>query len=361
VEIDFPLLCSPFFGLFDEFIYLVFICRSIGLSPSMGSSRGDYLGSGLFVCDFQVFCFSKGGEFYWGARMKKCPACGVLFDSTEKSCPSCRWTPKIQDGFTAYAPTLTQEGGGFKTSYFAELAPLEAEYFWFRARNHLIIWSLGRYAKGRLQSFLEIGCGTGYVLSGLASAFPGVRFYGSEIFTAGLAFAAARQPTIGFMQMDARHIPFVDEFDAIGAFDVLEHIEEDEQVLRQMYTALKPGGIMLLTVPQHAWLWSTVDEYACHVRRYSARELHAKVAGAGFDILRSTSFVSGLLPAMWASRFFKKGSLEDFDAMAELRISPRLNSWFYKMLSAELALISGGINFPVGGSRLVVARKPVAR
>jgi len=292
--------------------------------------------------------------------MKKCPACAALFPSMETACPICNWKPELQDGFPAFAPELAEEGGGFKTTYFAELAPLEAEYFWFRARNRLIIWALGKYARG-LQSFLEIGCGTGYVLSGLASAFPGVRFHGSEIFTAGLAFAAARQPAIGFMQMDARYIPFVDEFDAIGAFDVLEHIEEDEQVLRQMYAALKPGGIMMLTVPQHAWLWSPVDEYACHVRRYSARELCVKVAGAGFEILRSTSFVSSLLPAMWVSRFFKKGSLEDFDATAELKISPRLNSWFYKMLSAELALIGGGINFPVGGSRLLVARKPVAK
>ena len=265
----------------------------------------------------------------------------------------------MHDGFPAYAPALAQEGGGFKTAYFAELAPLEAEYFWFRARNRLIVWSLGKYAQG-LQSFLEIGCGTGYVLSGIASAFPGVRCHGSEIFTAGLAFAAARQPTSDFMQMDARHIPFVDEFDAIGAFDVLEHIEADVQVLQQMYAALKPGGIMLVTVPQHTWLWSPVDEYACHVRRYSAPELHEKVAGAGFEILRSTSFVSSLLPALWVSRFVKKGSPEDFDAMAELRISPWMNSLFFKLLSAELWLISRGLSFPAGGSRLLVARKPVA-
>ncbi|MDF0605552.1 methyltransferase domain-containing protein [Neisseriaceae bacterium TC5R-5] len=288
--------------------------------------------------------------------MKKCLACGTLFPSTETGCLSCSWKPEMQDGFIAYAPAFAQEGGGFKTSYFAELAPLEAAYFWFRARNRLIIWALGKYARG-LQSFLEIGCGTGYVLSGLAGNFSGVRFHGSEIFTAGLAFAAARQPAIDFMQMDARDIPFVDEFDAIGAFDVLEHIEEDVQVLHQMYAALKPGGIMLLTVPQHAWLWSPVDEYACHVRRYSARELHAKVAGAGFDILRSTSFVSSLLPAMWASRFIKKGSVQDFDATAELRIAPWLNALFFKMLSAELALIKRSFDFSAGGSRLVVARK----
>ena len=108
------------------------------------------------------------------------------------------------------------------------------------------------------------------------------------------------------MQMDARNIPFVDEFDAIGAFDVLEHIEEDEQVLAQMHDALNHADVVLLTVPQHAWLWSLVDDYSCHVRRYSAKELHGKVRVAGFEILLSTSFVSSLLPIMLASRLGTK-------------------------------------------------------
>lgn len=288
--------------------------------------------------------------------MKKCLVCSVSFSSTDFFCPACGKGPEMQEGFPAYAPALAQEGSGFKASYFVDLAQLEAGHFWFRARNRLIIWALGKYCP-EFRSFLEIGCGTGYVSSGIASAFPETLLHGSEIFTAGLAFAAARQPNINFMQMDARHIPFVDEFDAIGAFDVLEHIEEDEQVLMQMCEALKLRGVVLLTVPQHAWLWSPVDEYACHVRRYSAKELHAKIEGAGFEILRSTSFISTLLPAMWASRFTQKCSAKGVDASAEARISPSLNRMFEIFLGAEVAMIRNGVNFPVGGSRLVVARK----
>ena len=157
--------------------------------------------------------------------------------------------------------------------------------------------------------------------------------------------------------MDARHIPFVNEFDAIGAFDVLEHIDEDEQVLMQMREALKPNGIMLLTVPQHAWLWSPVDEYACHVRRYSAKELHAKVERAGLEILRSTSFVSTLLPAMCASRFIQNSSTKKIDASLEASISPKLNHIIKTLLNAEVAMIRNGLNFPLGGSRLIVARR----
>jgi SAM-dependent methyltransferase len=289
--------------------------------------------------------------------MKKCLVCSATFSSPDSCCLVCGSGPEIQEGFLAYAPALAQGGGGFKAAYFAELARLEAGHFWFRARNRLIIWALGKYCS-EFRSFLEIGCGTGYVLSGIANAYPGAQLHGSEIFTAGLAFAAARQPTIDFMQMDGRAIPFVEEFDSIGAFDVLEHIEEDEQVLRQMHGALKAGGIILLTVPQHAWLWSPVDDYACHIRRYSAKEIHSKVEGAGFEVLRSTSFVSILLPAMFISRLVQKVSTKKYvDPTAELRISPWLNGLFEKMLDVELAMIRNGINFPVGGSRLIVARK----
>ena len=103
---------------------------------------------------------------------------------------------------------------------------------------------------------------------------------------------------------------------------------------------------------------SPVDDIACHVRRYAASDLHKKIETAGFQIIRSTSFVTTLLPAMMASRFFQK-KLSDgkLDAAAELKISPWLNSLFFQLLRAELALIRKGVSFPVGGSRMVVARK----
>lgn len=262
----------------------------------------------------------------------------------------------MKAGFLTYAPALAHEGAGFKSAYFEELTHLEAGHFWFRARNSLITWALERYAP-EFETLLEIGCGTGYVLSGIAHAFPQAKLQGAELFTAGLAFAAARQPKVDFIQMDARYIPFADEFDVIGAFDVLEHIEEDGQVLAQIYDALKAEGIMLLTVPQHAWLWSSVDDYACHVRRYSSKELHDKVKRSGFEILRSTSFVSCLLPAMWVSRFAQKKAVNGADVMAEFKISPRLNQLLELIMKAEISIIRYGINFSFGGSRLVVAKK----
>ena len=80
-----------------------------------------------------------------------------------------------------------------------------------------------------------------------------------------------RVPSATFYQMDARHIPFRDHFDAIGAFDVLEHIEDDVAVIEEVGRALRPDGMFVMTVPQHPALWSPQDDHAYHVRRYTSR------------------------------------------------------------------------------------------
>lgn len=289
--------------------------------------------------------------------MKHCLACDKQYSPSRRDCSSCGAAPLIIDGFDTYAPNLAYGGGGFKASYFSELASLEETNFWFKARNELIVWALRKYIPD-FKSFLEIGCGTGFVLTGIESHFPSTQLNGSELFTDGLLFAAKRLPSVNLMQMDARQIPFINEFDAVGAFDVIEHIKEDETVLSQIHKALKPDGVMIITVPQHEWLWSATDEYAFHERRYAAADIHKKIETAGFNIMRSTSFVTTLLPAMMLSRLFqKKVTDKQFDVTAELKISPRLNYLFFRVLSVELALINKGVSFPAGGSRLVIAKK----
>lgn len=65
----------------------------------------------------------------------------------------------------------------------------------------------------------------------------------------------------------------MDDFDAIEISDVLEDVEEDESVLAELYSAVKPGGVLLLTVPQHPLLWRAYDESVCHLRRYTRLEM----------------------------------------------------------------------------------------
>ena len=288
--------------------------------------------------------------------MKICSACGERFSKVDWECPSCYHTPEIIDGYLTFAPKLAEASDGYEASIFPKLAPLESKNFWFRSRNRLIIWALRRYFP-QAENFLEIGCGTGFVLSGIEQAFPHLNLYGSEIFTTGLEFASRRLSRSQLFQMDACQIPFDQEFDVIGAFDVLEHIQEDQNVLYQMYQALRPGGGLLLTVPQHPWLWSQADEYAHHVRRYRAKELKRKVESAGFKVLRMTSFVSLLLPLMLLSRLKQRRANPNYNLTSELKMSGWLNIILENFLKLEHILIQAGISFPSGGSLLLAAKK----
>lgn len=288
--------------------------------------------------------------------MKCCPSCLANYASVDWNCPACGFVPPVVEGFHIFAPGLAHGGAGFQPEAYAELAAVEAGNFWFRGRNQLIIWALQRYFP-RMRRYLEIGCGTGYVLAGVAQAYPKAELTGSEVFSVGLPFAARRVEKAELLQMDARCIPYVEEFDVIGAFDVLEHIEEDEAVLAEMLRAIRPGGGILLTVPQHPWLWSRRDEYACHVRRYRMNELREKVQHAGFHIEFETSFVSLLLPAMLASRLIQKNGPPQGDHMAELRLPKLLNCIFEVIMNLERQIIQIGVRFPLGGSLLLIARK----
>jgi SAM-dependent methyltransferase len=288
--------------------------------------------------------------------MKLCNECGEPVACHGRQCPFCLHQTNKVEGHLAFAPELAEQNEGFEADYFARLAQLEAANFWFRSRNQLVIWALLRYFP-QAASFMEIGCGTGFVLSGIQRALPQLALCGSEIFSAGLSFAAERLPGVELFQMDARRIPFREEFDVIGAFDVLEHIEEDEKVLAQMYQATRRGGGVLITVPHHPFLWSAADDFARHTRRYKTRELRNKVSNAGFEILRITSFVSFLLPLLAVSRLKQRFSRAPFDPSAEFNINASVNTALEKTLDAERTLIRAGLSLPAGGSLLLAGRR----
>lgn len=288
--------------------------------------------------------------------MKVCPGCHEDFDLDSWECPFCRTSPPLSGGYLSFTSEFGEGDKGYNREFFDELAPLEEFNFWFRARNRLINWALQKYFLDAL-NFYEIGCGTGYVLSGIGRSFPHLSLFGSEIFSEGLSYASKRSQNATFFQMDARNIPFKDEFDVIGAFDVLEHIPEDQIVLQQMFQAVRPNGGIILTVPQHQFLWSKADDYACHVRRYEADELKKKVLHAGFRILRTTSFVSLLLPLMMASRLMPRREESDYDPLSELKLSRPVNTFFEKCLDLERAFIRHGLDMCMGGSLLLIAQK----
>ncbi|NER93866.1 MAG: class I SAM-dependent methyltransferase [Symploca sp. SIO1B1] len=288
--------------------------------------------------------------------MKICNYCHHQFNGQTWSCPVCSYTPPSVTGHLTFAPELATASEGFEALFFPQLAKLEAKNFWFRSRNRLLIDSIGYYFT-QARNFLEIGCGTGFALQGIEKAFPHLTLSGSEIFSEGLKFAAQRLSRASLFQMDARKIPFSEEFDVVGAFDVLEHIEQDRDVLAQMHQAVRTGGGIILTVPQHPWLWSQADDYAHHFRRYRAKDLHTKVEDAGFRVIRITSFVSLILPLMLISRWHKRKPKPNYDPLSEFKISPWVNTALENILTLERILIKLRISFPMGGSLLLVAQK----
>ena len=244
----------------------------------------------------------------------------------------------------------------FPVESFQGLYELEEKNWWFESRNEIIIYQISKKIVF-FENFLEVGCGTGFVLKAISEKFIGKTFHGIEYSEEGLKFARSRMPKVEFTQLDATKMDQSECYDIIGSFDVLEHIEDDELVLENFYTAIKPGGYLVLTVPQHMWLWSAADEYACHCRRYTRGQMVEKLRNAGFQIEYTASFISLLCPIMFLSRLRFKRTEQITDPMCELKISKSLNWFLCQIMQFEIFLIKIGICFPIGGSLLVIAKK----
>lgn len=288
--------------------------------------------------------------------MKLCPSCSLTITQSDWHCAACGWMAPQAGGIIVLGTVDAESGEGFSPAYFEDLSHLEAGHFWFRARNRIILWAVEKYL-ANAQSYMEIGCGTGFVMQALHAHRPAIKLTGSELFLEGLTFAAARMPDVELLQMDAKAIPYLDHFDGLGAFDVLEHVPNDQVVLAQFYRALRPGGRLLLTVPQHPWLWSVNDEYAHHHRRYRRAQLCSRVRQAGFSVLKTTSFVSLLLPFLFLSRM-SRNARSAFDPLEEYRLAPWKQRILEQIMKVEYQFIRLGWNWPLGGSLLMIAEKP---
>jgi hypothetical protein len=119
---------------------------------------------------------------------------------------------------------------------------------------------------------------------------------------------------------------------------------------------LKRLGHRIIAVPQHPWLWSSVDEEAYHQRRYSRGELEVKLRRCGFDVVFSSSFTTLLLPIMAASRFKTRLGRAKKQPGIEFAIAPRIHEMLTAILRMEIRMTLAGFNWPAGGSRIVVGR-----
>lgn len=171
-----------------------------------------------------------------------------------------------------------------------ECFALEDSSFWFAHRNLCIRSLLKRFPTAG--PFFDIGGGNGFVAAGVeAAGLPVVLVEPGEF---GVCHARERgignivHATLNEARFRAGSLP------AVGFFDVLEHVEDEQAFLREVRRCLAPGGRIYLTVPAGRWLWSDEDTRAGHFRRYTRASLRAALERAGFRTLFVSKFFSPL-------------------------------------------------------------------
>lgn len=154
-----------------------------------------------------------------------------------------------------------------KRAQIENMADLEDNHWWFRERRHIIAKAIEGIPAS---TALDIGAGAGGNTRVLEAA--GWRATALEFSDAGVELGRARG--LDVVQGDARDIPFPDDsFGLVVAYDVLEHITEDDKVVAEIARVVRPGGRVLIAVPADPRLWSPHDEAIGHVRRYTRPEL----------------------------------------------------------------------------------------
>ncbi len=242
----------------------------------------------------------------------------------------------------------------------------EARHWWFLGRQALLLSVLrATLPPGKLR-LAEIGCGGGALLAA-AAEFGDV--VGVEASAEFLAAARRRGFTVLPGSLPDRLPLDPGSCDGVLLFDVLEHIEDDRAALRAVGRVLRPGGLLICTVPAYQWLWSPHDEALGHRRRYTARGLSRLAREAGLRPLRATYFNTLLALPIIGARLLRRWRSHAVRAPGPsvrvptwpghdlVRPAPWLNAFLARVFSWEAGLLRW-VDLPFGVSVLLVARRP---
>jgi SAM-dependent methyltransferase len=238
-------------------------------------------------------------------------------------------------------------------------------------RNHFIDIYNRRIAIDGIKSqlikkdccYIDIGCSSGYMLESVMSAFAHVNIFGADYFSTGLMQCHRRLPNIPLFQIDIIKCNLEDNlFDAISCLNVLEHIEDDYLAIKQLYRIIKPGGVVVLTVPTMPNLYDMYDEVHYHIRRYKLNDLEQKVCSAGFKILKSNYFGVFMYPIFYLIKKINKIKFDklNFDekkqkVFNEIRNTERYH--FFKDICFLEQALGKKISYPFGFRGYIVAAK----
>lgn len=249
--------------------------------------------------------------------------------------------------------------------YYKEYYDLERNHWWFKARERIIsnlikkLISENNYSAREI-SILNIGCSTGRS-SEYLSEFGKVTSIEYDDFCCEFA----REKTgLEIIHGSITELPFsVEKFDLVCAFDVIEHVKDDQLAVNEMKRVLKENGIIFITIPAFMSLWSHHDEINQHFRRYKLHEVERLFK---FDKIGKTIFSSYFnfflfLPIYLFRKLSnllklgdkRKGAGSDFETF-----NPGLvNTLLYYLMKTETYFINSRISFPFGVSILYVWEK----
>jgi len=235
---------------------------------------------------------------------------------------------------------------------YTKMFEFEDHYWWFVGRRRLALKLLRSHTSVAKPEVLDVGCGTGVVLRDLSAwATP------TGLDMSHLALGFCRQRSLHrLVQGDGSKLPLRDgQFDAIIGLDIFEHIEDDVAAFAEAYRVLRPGGILVMSVPAFRSLWGPHDVALMHHRRYRVPEVRRRLEDAGFVIRRATYSVFFLFPIIVLWRLFEKR--KHGPAKASLVSVPSwMNAALIGLQNLEATLISV-FNLPWGSSVIAVAQR----
>jgi SAM-dependent methyltransferase len=245
---------------------------------------------------------------------------------------------------------------------------MEDRHFWHRARNGWILDALHKAGLAPGASLLEVGCGSGAVVRALTLA--GYSVVGVDTAEHLVAKAHQRCPTANFAVGDVAALPepLQGPFDAIGFFDVLEHLSEPAELLRSALRWAKPGASLIVTVPALRALHTVVDDLSGHKRRFEPGELTVLLESAGLSDVVEYGIFSSTMPLQRIGRSFAVRS-GDLDEASKTRTMERalrvpalpVNLALGALASAERALGLDRARGRMGSTILGVARYRAGR
>jgi SAM-dependent methyltransferase len=161
------------------------------------------------------------------------------------------------------------------------------------------------------------------------------------------------------------NLPWSRRWDVVFVLDVIEHLADDTGALRQIFRTLKPGGLVIATVPALMAFWSYVDQVGGHHRRYSCDDLKQLGNRAGLEVLDARYFMFFLSPMLWLARrrapHAERRTPEDLRRMSDKthQVPPRPVNAILSALFGIETPVGLHLRFPWGTSALAVFRRPL--